>query len=94
MEKARKTVDGGVAEGDTGEIRKCQCAKSNCANNYCPCNKAGRFCSRWCRCHGCKNMYLERSDHRARVEDPIARNDRRCEEARKAKRKEKIDALR
>ena len=35
----------------------CNCTKSNCLKKYCECFKAGIFCSEYCRCRDCENMF-------------------------------------
>ena len=49
---------------DSGKTGKragcCNCTKSFCQNNFCPCYKSGRGCTAGCTCYNCKNPYGRR----------------------------------
>ena len=48
----------------------CNCKKSSCNNNYCPCHMSGITCSPLCSCFGCKNIKKDDKEE-SHIEDNL-----------------------
>ena len=55
----------------------CNCTKSNCLKKYCECFKAGIFCSEFCRCRDCENMFSGNNNYKKQNEESLIRNNTR-----------------